>query len=498
VAGHLASVADSAGTSSYVYSPDGSRLISHDPSGATLEMGDLSLRYSTATNTVTATRYYTFNGDTVAQRTTAGITWLASDHHGTDQIALNATTQAITQRRFKPYGEARGTAAAWVNDKGYLHGTADSTGLTHLGAREYDPATGRFISADAVVKPTDPQQINGYSYAGNSPVTSSDPTGLMYPKDDGGGAPLITPPGSTLVGTKQVSGDHYKNYSNDPQHPFYLKSGQDHWTIRYYQTKDGVLVGVSEGGCADGGRPDVCAQRSWIAIYGPAAACTKDNQPGALCYQGTDGLIHDTEGGHSCLHVNEVGPTAPGCGGGQKPVTPQSRDCTPVPKPSRPLQFSPAKPEPSCAIEAGTQMPASCIVFHQSLEPTDPCAHATPECRLGQIFGGVSNTAGMIPAFICEACTMVSLIFGLLSAAYYFDQGQYKKGFMQAGQTVVGQAGGLAADHVVTKVLSVPGVAKDQQPFFVAFFGDTSDALVSWPAGNWICDDKSQPICALS
>jgi RHS repeat-associated protein len=497
VEGHLATVADSAGTSSSVYSPDGSRLVSHDPAGATLDIGDISLRYSTATNTVTATRYYTFNGGTVAQRTAAGVVWLASDHHGTDQLAVNASTQAVTQRRFKPYGDARGGTPTWVNDKGFVHGTADATGLTHLGAREYDPVTGRFISADAVVKPSDPQQINGYSYAGNNPVTSSDPTGLMHPKDDDGGAPLITPPGSTLVGTKDVSDTHYKNYSSDPHHPFYLPAGRDHWTIRYYQTKDGLLVGVSEGGCDDGGRPDVCAQRSWVAVYGPAAACTKGNKPGGLCYQGTDGFIHDTEGGKSCLPVNTQGPTM--CSGGnQKPVTPQSRDCTPVPKPSRPLQFSPAQPEHSCAIAAGAQLPASCVVIHQSLEPDDPCEHATPECRLGQIFGGVSGAAGLIPGFICEACTMVSLIFGLLSAAYQFDQGQYKSAFLQAGSTVVGTTVGVKANGFVSNALSHPPPGVYRQPFVPQFFGDQAELFVGWPAGAWICDDEEQPICAFS
>jgi RHS repeat-associated protein len=38
-----------------------------------------------------------------------------------------------------------------VVDKGYVGGTKDTTtGLTHLGAREYDPVTGRFLSADPI------------------------------------------------------------------------------------------------------------------------------------------------------------------------------------------------------------------------------------------------------------------------------------------------------------------------------------------------------------
>jgi RHS repeat-associated protein len=64
-------------------------------------------------------------------------------------------------------------------DKGFVGGTLDNTGLTHIGAREYDPAIGRFVSVDPVMDTADPQQWNGYAYANNSPITYSDPTGLL-------------------------------------------------------------------------------------------------------------------------------------------------------------------------------------------------------------------------------------------------------------------------------------------------------------------------------
>jgi RHS repeat-associated protein len=61
---------------------------------------------------------------------------------------------------------------------GYVGGTADPTGLTHLGAREYDPTIGRFISVDPVQAVNDPQQWQGYAYATNNPTTLSDAGGL--------------------------------------------------------------------------------------------------------------------------------------------------------------------------------------------------------------------------------------------------------------------------------------------------------------------------------
>ncbi|MEU5992337.1 RHS repeat-associated core domain-containing protein [Spirillospora sp. NPDC047418] len=85
-----------------------------------------------------------------------------------------------TIRRFTPFGAIRGfdDDATWPNGKGFVGGTRDSTGLTHLGPREYDPDTGRFLSVDPILDLADPQSWNGYGYAGESPVTFSDPDGL--------------------------------------------------------------------------------------------------------------------------------------------------------------------------------------------------------------------------------------------------------------------------------------------------------------------------------
>ncbi|MEU8231428.1 RHS repeat-associated core domain-containing protein [Actinoplanes sp. NPDC048967] len=71
-------------------------------------------------------------------------------------------------RRQNPYGEARGSNPTWPNNKGFVGGDIDPTGLTHLGAREYDPALGRFISVDPLQDMANPQQWNAYVYANNS------------------------------------------------------------------------------------------------------------------------------------------------------------------------------------------------------------------------------------------------------------------------------------------------------------------------------------------
>lgn len=52
--------------------------------------------------------------------------------------------------------------------------------ITHLGAREYDPSTGRFISVDPIIDIADPEQMHGYAYANNNPLAFTDPDGLKY------------------------------------------------------------------------------------------------------------------------------------------------------------------------------------------------------------------------------------------------------------------------------------------------------------------------------
>lgn len=176
--GHLTSVTDTAGTQSYIYDGAGNRLLAKDTSGdTTLYLGGMEIRLSGAS--LSATRFYSFNGQVVGQRTGAGITWLCSDQQGTGTVAVSAdASQTVTRRRQTPYGEARGSAVTWPNKKGFVGGDTDPTGLVHLGAREYDPNIGRFISVDPVVDFSTPQQLHGYSYSDNNPITFSDPSGL--------------------------------------------------------------------------------------------------------------------------------------------------------------------------------------------------------------------------------------------------------------------------------------------------------------------------------
>ena len=61
-----------------------------------------------------------------------------------------------------------------------MGGTADpATSLDDLGAREYNSATSSFVSADPLLAPSDPQDLNPYAYAMDDPVNQSDPSGAF-------------------------------------------------------------------------------------------------------------------------------------------------------------------------------------------------------------------------------------------------------------------------------------------------------------------------------
>ncbi|MFD5848133.1 RHS repeat-associated core domain-containing protein [Streptomyces chartreusis] len=178
--GKLSEATKGTSKTSYIYDGSGNRLVRKDSSGTTVYLPGTELKLSADGTKKEATRYYEFAGQTVAVRTAAKLSYVAADHHGTGEVAIDALTGTISQRRFDPYGVERGeNTGPWPGEKGYVGGTIDaSTGLTHLGAREYDPVIGKFISVDPIIDHTQPQQINGYAYATNSPVTNADPSGL--------------------------------------------------------------------------------------------------------------------------------------------------------------------------------------------------------------------------------------------------------------------------------------------------------------------------------
>ena len=201
--GHLNTVTAGGSTQSNIYDADGNLLLTLDPAhGNTLYLGDTQLHTPAGTpaGTVTGVRTYTALGTPVAERATTiggptnGTTkWLNADRNNTITDELTNIGLTLTSRHYDPFGNPVGTAPAWSSTHTYLNQDTNSqTSTVHLGARDYDPTTGRFLTADPVIDTGDPQQSNGYGYASNNPITLSDVSGLRAVDDSDETDPTTT------------------------------------------------------------------------------------------------------------------------------------------------------------------------------------------------------------------------------------------------------------------------------------------------------------------
>ncbi len=70
-----------------------------------------------------------------------------------------------------------------LTDRGFTGHKQIQSGLVHMGGRVYDPAIGRFLSADPHIQfAGNLQNYNRYSYVNNNPLSFNDPTGYFISK----------------------------------------------------------------------------------------------------------------------------------------------------------------------------------------------------------------------------------------------------------------------------------------------------------------------------
>lgn len=108
------------------------------------------------------------------------ITYYHNDLAGNAVAATNEQGQVIWRESYRPYGERLTNSAAAKDNKIWFTGRRQDpeTGLVYMGARYYDPVTGRFMSTDPIG--FDDQNIhsfNRYAYGNNNPYRFKDPDG---------------------------------------------------------------------------------------------------------------------------------------------------------------------------------------------------------------------------------------------------------------------------------------------------------------------------------
>lgn len=191
----------SGATTSYSYDGDGARL---EASGGT------SVRYSWDPNHAHSQvalernasgallRRYTYGKDRISMTTPSGRSYFHTDRLGS---VAELTSEAGASERtyaYEPFGPTRSTTGSGpANPMLYAGEHFDPTGLYHLRARQFDPATGRLLSVDPLeTPPTDPA-VSTYIYGNNRPTVFTDPAGERAQAGRGGGARLPfgrTPP----------------------------------------------------------------------------------------------------------------------------------------------------------------------------------------------------------------------------------------------------------------------------------------------------------------
>ena len=94
---------------------------------------------------------------------------------------VNTAGTVVARYSYDPYGNAVSVDESGLSQPNiirYTGGAFDqTTGLTKLGQRYYNPSLGAFTQQDTNQLLANPQNGNLYAYAGDSPVSYIDPTG---------------------------------------------------------------------------------------------------------------------------------------------------------------------------------------------------------------------------------------------------------------------------------------------------------------------------------
>lgn len=123
------------------------------------------------------TRYiHAPGGQALARRAPDGqLFFFHSDHLGSISLVTDSKGQQASKTVYMPYGMVLSGGGERFLFTGQ---EADATGLMYYGARYYSPLLRRFIQADWVTADAfNPQGLNCYAYASNSPFMLVDPSG---------------------------------------------------------------------------------------------------------------------------------------------------------------------------------------------------------------------------------------------------------------------------------------------------------------------------------
>ncbi len=156
----------------YAYDWNGNRVTRERGTSSTRYYGQLLDVPSTTTG---PTKHYWADGLLIASRSSTGVTWYQSDLRGSTRFLTDGTGTVTASQDYTAFGAPTGTPV----EHGFTGRRFDAdNGLLHVGARDYDPKLGRFISPDTTVSDDGGTQAsNRYAYVDNDPVGNIDADG---------------------------------------------------------------------------------------------------------------------------------------------------------------------------------------------------------------------------------------------------------------------------------------------------------------------------------
>jgi RHS repeat-associated protein len=163
----------------YTYDAIGRRIESIEDGVVTRWMYDgiTPILKLNGSNLVVSRRLYA-SGDVLVAADVGGTTrWILTDRRGDVRDVLDGDGHALAQYSYDAFGNRTPEQTNGVDDELAFLGREQSaaTRLVYLGARYYDPQTGRFLSEDPIG--FSGGDLNNYRYAFNDPVNLTDPAG---------------------------------------------------------------------------------------------------------------------------------------------------------------------------------------------------------------------------------------------------------------------------------------------------------------------------------
>lgn len=178
-------------TANYTYNGNGQRVKKNISGSTTVFHYSLSgqlIAESNSSGTITA-EYVYLNGQPLAKIEGTSTYYYHNDHLGTPQKMTDSSGVVRWSADYKPFGEVNITTSDITNNLRFPGQYFDSeTGLHYNYYRDYNPATGRYLTWDPVLMPTgepripyllkfvlnEPMKLNPYVYVLANPVNNID------------------------------------------------------------------------------------------------------------------------------------------------------------------------------------------------------------------------------------------------------------------------------------------------------------------------------------